>query len=128
VQGVGHHQLHVVHPPAGRHLQDLFDDPSPDVGGLHGREGDGDVVERDGEAHAGTEEIGKGLAVVGVHQGVADRPLHVADAGQGIGRIDHPRPEGEALEPEPLTLVHQERRSPLVHLQHESRSGHPASL
>src|SRR5205823_10989539 len=50
--------------------------------------------------------------------------LFRSDPGERVRRVDHPRPEGELLHAEPLALVDEERRGPLVDLQHESGSRH----
>ena len=52
VEGQGHDEGDVVHAGLGRHVEDLFDDHLADVGPLHGRQGQGDVVEGDGQLHA----------------------------------------------------------------------------
>ena len=124
MEGVRHHDLHVIDAAASRHLQDLLDDPAPDVRGLHGRQGDRDVVDGDRQPHAGLHQLGEGLGVRRVEEGVADGAGEVLDSGQRIRRVDHAGPERELLEPEPLAFVHEDRRRPLVYLQHESRSWH----
>src|SRR4029453_3785525 len=62
--------------------------------------------------------------IVRLGQGTADRPPDILDAGERVRGKDHPRTERELWEPEPLALVDQERRRPLVHLQYEPRSAH----
>ena len=63
-----------------RHVQHRLDDHLADVRRLHRRQGQGDVVEADGELHAGTQECRQGVAVAdGVQQRVADGPVGVVD-------------------------------------------------
>src|SRR5207249_11860225 len=61
-------------------------------------------------------------------QRVADGAGDVPDGRQRVGGVDDLGPQGELLEPEALAFVNEQRRRPLVDLQHEPRSGHPVPL
>ncbi len=126
VQRVGHRQLDVLDAAARGELDHLLEDQLADVGALHRRQRQRDVVDRDRELHPRLQELAQRLAVERVVERVADRLADALDPGQRVGRVDHPRPERELLQPEPLALVDEERRRPLVDVQHEPRSGHVA--
>jgi hypothetical protein len=57
VQRVGGDQLDVVDTGFGGHRQHRLDDPLPDVRLAHRRQGDRDVVERDGQPHPGPQQL-----------------------------------------------------------------------
>ena len=89
VEGEGHDELDVVHAGLGGHVEDLLDDHLADVRPFHGRQGQRDVVEGDGELHARTEEGGQRLAVA--HR-VGEC---VTDGGRGVRqRLDGLRHPG----------------------------------
>ena len=112
-------------PVAGGELDHVLEDRLADVGRAHRRQRDRDVVDRDRELHARDEQLGKRLRVTDrVQQRVTHGRRHVADARQRVGGIDDPRAERELLHAVALALVHEQRGRPLVHLQHESGSGH----
>ena len=52
VEGEGHDELDVVDPGLGRQVEHLLDHQLADVGALHGRQRQRDVVEGDGQLHA----------------------------------------------------------------------------
>src|SRR5581483_8719716 len=124
VQRVRHRELEVLDARSCGELDDLLEDELAHVGGPHRRQGQRDVIDRDRELHPRPEELGKRFGVQGVRDRVPDRPAHVPDPRQRVRWVDHPRAERELLQPEPLALVDQERRGPLVHLQHEPRPRH----
>ena len=124
VERVRHDQPHVVHAGARRELQDVFDHAPADVGRLHRRERQRDVVERDRQAHPGVQQLRERVGGDGVQQRVLDGGVHVADPGQRVGRVDHLGAEREALDAEPLAGVHEERRGAFVDLQDEAGSAH----
>src|SRR6185312_17353229 len=55
---------------------------------------------------------------------VLDRGVEVVDPRQRVRRVDHARAERELLHAVALALVDEQRRRPLVHLEHESWSWH----
>ena len=82
MERIRHDELNVIHAPASRHLQDLFDHPPPDVGRLHRWQGQRDVIERDGQAHARLHQLGQRIGSVRVEQRMADATGDVADRWQ----------------------------------------------
>ena len=128
MEGGRHDDLDVLDALACRELDHLLEDPLPDVGKGHRRERDRDVVHRDRELHPRLEKLGERLRVPErMQQRVPDRGVHVPDARKRVGRVHHARPQGELLHAVALPLVDQERWRPLVHLEHESGSGHRSS-
>ena len=128
VQGGRHDDLDVLDALAGGELDHLLEDALADVGQRHRRQWDRDVVDGDRQLHPGLQELGERLGVPhGVQQGMTDRGLHVPDPGESVGRIHHAGSEGELLHAEALPFVDEQRRGPLVHLEHESGSGHRSS-
>ncbi len=124
VQRVGRDDLDVVDPGLGGHGQHLLDDALAHVGRAHRRQRQRDVVEGDGQAHAGEELAGQRVVVDRVQERVADRRVGVGHRRQRLGRVDHPRAQRELLEAEAETLVHHQRRRAVVDLQDESRPAH----
>jgi hypothetical protein len=124
VERVRHSELDVLDAPAGRELDHLLEHELADVGGLHRRQRDRDVVDRDRESHAGLQKLPQWLGAVGVVERVPDVIAQPAEPGERVRRVDHPRAERELLEPEPLALVDQERRRAFVDLEDETRSCH----
>jgi len=121
VQGQGGDEDHVVHPGVGRHVEDGLDHHLADVGRLHGRQRQRDVVEADGELHAGVQQLGQRVAVAHrVQQGVADGAVGVIEGRQGLGGVDDPAALGQRLEGEALAVPEQRRRGGLVHFQDET--------
>ena len=128
VQRGRHDDLDVLDALARRELDHLFQDPLPDIRGGHGRQRERDVVDGDGELHAGNQEFGERLRVARrMLQGVTDGAHHVLHAGQRIGGIDHPRAQGELLHPETLALMHHQRWCSFVDFQYESGPWHGLS-
>ena len=123
VQGQGGHQHHVVHAGLRRHVEHGLDHHLPDVGCLHRGQRQRDVVEADGQLHAGAEQCRQGVAVPDrVQQRVADGAVGVLDRLHRLGRVDHPAPLRERLEREALAVPEQRRWRRLVHLEDEARS------
>jgi hypothetical protein len=124
VQRVRGDEFDVVHPGCGGQLQNLLDHPLPDVRSAHLGQRQGQIVEDDGQSHPTAEQVWQRVAAVWVEQGVVDRAVDVDDARQRLRRVDHPAAQWKALQPKPLALVHQQRRSPLVDVEHETWSAH----
>ncbi len=101
VQRVGDDQLDVVDAGLGGAREDGLDDPLADVGQAHRRQRQADVVEGDRQLHAGAQE---GAAAASSRSDVEQRldgsPGRRREAGQGLGRVDHPGAEREPLEAE----------------------------
>jgi hypothetical protein len=124
VQRVRRDQLDVVHTGVGRHRQDGLDDALPDVRLLHRRQRDGNVVERDRQPHPGAQQLRQRLGLERVQQRVLDRFLDVPHRRQRLRRVHHPGAERETLQQEALTVVHEQRRCPVVHLKHKTWPRH----
>ena len=124
VEGQGHDQGHVVHAGLGRHVQDLFDDHLADIGPLHGRQGQRDVVEGDGQLHPRPQEGGQGVAVAHrMGEGRADGRRRIWERIDGLGGVDDPAALGETFEAEPLAVPEQRGRRGAVDVEHESGPG-----
>ena len=124
VQREGGDEHDVVHAGLGGQVEHGLDHPLADVGPAHGRKGEGDVVEGDGEAHARPQQGGQRR---GVAQRLRQRPAYLLDGiGQGLqrlGRVHDPAARGQALEAPALAVPEQRRRGGPVHLEHESGPG-----
>ena len=59
---------------------------------------------------------------------VRDKRVDVAHAGERLRRVYDAAAERQLLQTEPFAIVKQQRRRPLVDLQHETRSRHQFSL
>ncbi len=123
VQGQRGHQHDVVHARLGRHVQHGLDHHLAHVGRLHLREGQRDVVEADGQLHAGPQQRRQRVAVAHrVEQRVTDGVVRVLDRLDRLGRVDHPAPLGQRLEGEALAVPEQGGWGRLVDLEHEAGS------
>ena len=121
MQGQRRHQHHVVNAGVRRHVEHGLDDHLADVGCLHRRQGQRDVVETDRELHAGEEQRRQWVAVAQrVEQGVADGAVRIVECLHGLGCVDHPAPLGQGLDGEALAVPEKGRRGGLVHLEHET--------
>ena len=110
-------ELDVLDPGAVGALDDLLDDLAADVRRAHRRERDGDVVEGDRQPHARAQErVERVEAERGVERR-GDGSGHVGERGNRRRRVDDPRADGEALEPELLAGVEQGRRRVLADLR-----------
>ena len=136
VQGQRRDQVHVVHPGRGRHVEDLLDDPLADVGAPHRRQRQRDVVEGDGQLHAGPQQRRQRIGVERVQQGVADGCFGIGQPLEGLGRVDDPAAaRRQSLQAETLAVMEQDRRRRAVYVEHQSRArrlpaldGHQADL
>jgi len=70
------------------------------------------------------EQLRQRVAAVRMQERMGDRILEVDDGRQRLRRVDHPAAQWQALQPESLTLVHQQRGSPFVDVEHETWSAH----
>ncbi len=123
MQGQSGDEDDVVHARLCRHVQHRLNDHLPDVRGFHRRQGQGHVVEADGELHAGAEQRRQGVSVADrVQQRVANGPVGVVDRLHRLGRVNHPAALGERLEREPLAVPEQGRWGGRVHLEDEAGS------
>ena len=120
--------LDVVHAGARGGLEHVLHDAPADVRRLHLRQRQRDVVERDRQFHPGLQQRRQRLAVFRVLERVRDERVHIADAGEWLGRVHDAAPERQLLQTEPFAVVEQQRRRPFVDLQHETRSRHQFSL
>jgi hypothetical protein len=124
VQRVRRDQLDVVDTGVGGHRQHGLDDALPDVRLLHRRQRQRDVVERDRQPHARPQQFRQRLGLDRVQQRVLDRLLDVPHRRQRLRRVHHPGTEREPLQQEALTVVHEQRRRPVVHLKHKTWPRH----
>ena len=124
VEGQGHDEGHVVHAGLGRHVEHLLDDHLADVGPLHGRQGQRDVVEGDGQFHPRAQQGGQRVPVAHrVGEGRADGGRRVGERIDGLGGVDDPAALGQPLEAEPLAVPEQRGRRGAVDVEHESGPG-----
>ena len=99
VQGERGDQHDVVDARLGRHVEHRLDDHLADVGRLHRRQRQRDVVEADRQLHARAQQRRQRVAVADrVQQGVADGPVRVLDRLHRLGGVDDPAPLGQRLE------------------------------
>ena len=128
VERGGDDDLDVLDALASRELDHLLEDALPDVGERHRRQGDRDVVHGDRELHPGLQQLRERLGVPErMQQRMTDRGVHVPDPRQRVRGVHHAGAERELLHAEALPFVHEQRGRPLVHLQHETGSGHVSS-
>ncbi len=124
VQGQGGDDVDVVHAGLGRQVEHGLDDPLAHVGPLHGGQGQRQVVEGDRELHPRPEQGGQRIVVERFQQGPADGLVGVGQAGQWLGRVDHPAPaHRQAFQAEPLAVVEQDRRRRAVDVEDEAGAG-----
>ncbi len=123
VQRVGGDELDVVDALRGSVRQHRLQHALTDVGGDHLRQWDRDVVEDDGQPHAGEQQLRERLHVERVQQRLLDGGGHVGQTRQRVRRVDDPGAERELLQVEALAGVDEQRRRALVHLQHEAGAG-----
>jgi hypothetical protein len=126
VEAEGRDEHDVVDAGRGGHVQHRLDDPLAVVGPPHGGQWQRQVVEDDGQAHAGRQQRWQRLAVAQrVQQGVADGAVGVVQRGQRLGWIDDPAAVGgQALQAELLAVPEQQRGSGLVDVEDEPGAGH----
>ena len=128
VQREGGDDVHVVDAGVGRHREHLLDDPLAQVGALHLRQRQADVVERDRQLHPGEQQRRQRIHVDRVEQGVADRAVDVVDRVVRFRCVDHPAAVGgQLLEAEPLAVPEERRRRRTVDVEYESRTRHQRS-
>ena len=114
-------ELDVVHSRLRRHVEHRLDHHLADVGRLHGRQRQRDVVEADGQLHARAEQCRQRVTVaLGVEQGVADGPVGILDRLHGLGGVDDATALGQRLEAEALAAPEQGRWRRLVDLEDEA--------
>ena len=63
---------------------------------------------------------GSGSVSIGFSSAFWIAPSTSRTGRQRLRRVDHPGAERERLQPEALTVVHEQRRRPVVHLEHET--------
>ena len=90
VQAEGGDDVDVVDARRGGEVEHGLDDPLAVVGAAHLRQRQAGVVEHDRQLHAGEQQRRQRVHVDRVEQRVADRAVEVVDAGQRLGRVDHP--------------------------------------
>src|SRR3984957_5186992 len=118
MQGQRRHQLHVVDTGLRRHVQHGLDHHLADIGRLHGRQRQRDVVEADGELHARTEKGRQGVPVaLRMQQRVTYGAIGILDRLHGLGRVHDATAFRQRLEAEGLAAPEQGRWRRLVHLE-----------
>ena len=125
VDGQRSDEVHVVDAGLCGQVEDSLDDPLTDVGPAHRRQGQRDVVEGDGELHAGMQQCREGFGVAQrVEECAADGAVGVGEPLERLGRVDHPGAIGrQLLEPESLAVVEQDRWAAAVDVEDEAGSG-----
>ncbi len=118
-------EVHVVDAGLGGQVEDRFDDPLADVGASHGWQGQRDVVEGDGELHAGSQQGRERFGVAEwVQQRLADGAVGVDEALERLGRVDHPcTVRRQLLESEAFAVVEHDRWAGAVYVEDEAGSG-----
>ena len=125
VEGEGGDEVDVVDAGVGGQVEDGLDDPLAHVGPSHLGQREADVVEGDGQLHAGEEQGGQRIGVDGVEQRAPDGAVDVLDRVERLGCVDDAGSAGgEALEAELLAPPEQERRRGAIDLEDEAWSGH----
>src|SRR5215211_8958556 len=107
-----------------RLLQHLFDDLLPDVRSPHRWQRDREVVEGDGELHAGPEKIVQGFHLEGLQQRAFDGDARLGERLRGSGRVDHTRSLRQLLVVEPVPRVEPHRGAVLIKNGSETRTAH----
>ena len=130
MQGQGADEHHVIDPGCGCRVEHGFDDPLPVVRAVHGRKGQGDVVEGDGEPHAGEQQLRQRLAVAArVQKGLPHGLVRIVEGVKRFGRVDHPRPSGrKPLQPKAFAVPGEDRRRGTVHVKHKTGAGHAVTF
>jgi hypothetical protein len=117
-------QVYVVDADLGRDVEHRLDHALADVGSAHLGQRQRDVVERDGELHAREHAGAQRLGVDRRLERVADRPVRVVDAVQGLGRVDDATAVGrQLLQAELLAVMQQHRRGRAVDVDHQAGPG-----
>ena len=116
-------EVNVVDAGLGGHVEHRFDDALADIGLAHRGQRQRNVVERDGELHARTQQRGQRVAIDRVKQRIADGAVGVGQSDQRVGGVQDSRAAGrQLLEAESLAVVKHDRRRRLVDVQHETGS------
>src|ERR687896_532577 len=108
-------------------LENLLYDELADVRPLHRRQRDREVVESDGELHAGEEELVEGLHRKKLQERPLDGDVRVCERVERAGRVDHARPLRELFRIEPVPRVEHHRRAVLLEDGRETRTAHLSS-
>jgi hypothetical protein len=126
VQGEGGDDVDVVDAGLGGQVEDRLDDALAHVGAAHGGQRKRDVVEGDGQRHAGAQQAAQGRAVAqGVVEGMTDGALGVVEGLERLARVEHAAAAGgQLLQPQALAVVEQHRGRRPVDVEHESGAGH----
>src|SRR4051812_28521275 len=111
-----------------RLLQHLLDNQLPCVRPLHRREREGEVVEGDGEPHAGEEQLMQRLHVHRLQQRPLYRHVRVGQRLDRSGRVDHPRPLRQLLIVKTIPRVEHHRGTTLLQNGRETGSAQCSSL
>ena len=116
-------EVHVIDPGFGRKVKDRLDDPLTGIGPLHRRQRQRDVIERDGQLHAGRQQRRQRVIIDRVEQRLADRAVRVLQTVERLARIDHPAPtDRQLLHAEALAVVEKDGWRLTVHFEHKARS------
>jgi hypothetical protein len=121
MQGQRRHQLHVVNTGLGGHVEHRLDHHLTDVGRLHRRQRERDVIEADRELHARTQKGGEGVTVAQwMEQGIADGAIGILDRLHGLGGVNDATALGQRLEAELLSVPEEGRWRRLVDFEDEA--------
>src|SRR5919202_4023042 len=116
--------MYVVDAFGGGFLQHLFDDHRPDVRPLHRWQWYREVVEGDGELHAGLKKLVQRLHGKRIEQRPFDGDVRVCERLQGSGGVDDSRSLRQLLVVEHVTRVEPHGRAVLLKDGRETRTAH----
>ena len=89
VQCQRRNDVHIINASFGGHIKHCFNDPLTNVGALHLRKRQADVVKGDGELHTWEQLLGQRILLDGVQQCMTNRAIYIFDRGQWFWRVDH---------------------------------------
>ena len=89
VQCKRRNDVHIINTGFGSHIKHCFNDPLTNVGALHLRKRQTDIVKGDGELHAWEQLLGQRILLDGVQQCMTNGTINVFDRGQWFWCVDH---------------------------------------
>ena len=98
------HQVHIVNAIIGKRLQHLVEKALADVGPAHLRQREAEVVDRDRDAHIGTQLREQRVLVLGMQERVANGLVGVGQRVERRRRIDHAGADRQFLEKKFLAI------------------------
>ena len=123
VERVGDHDLHVEHARPPEHVEQDCQDGLSEVGPLHHRQRQRNIVDRDRHFHPGMQLGAQRLGLQRIGQGVADRGFAVGQAGYRGLWVDHARSCRELCADEVFAVPEQALRRGALQFPHATRIG-----